>query len=416
MSGILLIILTVVFSGLIAYLGDQIGMKMGKKRISLFGLRPRYSSIIITVFTGILIAALSITVLLSTYSSLRQALLNINEVMTRLETLNEKIVKKDQELKNMKTEIKVKEKELDQLQQQKQGLESKLSSTQKEFKQAKESLKRAQNDINNLEQSKQNLENKISNLKDQRQKLENKIESLNQKITELNKDYEEVKKLANRYQAGMVQYMGEDIVYQRGDLIHTAVLKGGQSEEKTIQELNEFLQNANKVAKKRPIKVDEETGMALRLQTDDILNVARKIYNIKKGKKIIVSLVSTVNVPKNDWLLANFMLNENFIVFKAGNLIAKGTINADNPAADIEEDLKELLENINGKAIRKGLLPDTRGKVGSLDFSRFYQLLNKIKTMEGRVRVKVFAAENIWREDRLSTNLKFNIERVEENE
>ncbi len=416
MSGILLIVLTIVLSGLIAYLGDQIGMKMGKKRISLFGLRPRYSSIIITVLTGVLIAALSITVLFSTYSSLRQALLNINEVMTRLETLNQKLVTKDQELKNMKAEIKTKEDELNQLQKQKQGLESKLRSTQKEFEQARESLKQARSDIKNLEESKQNLNEKIASLESQRQQLDKKVAILNDKITKLTKDYEEVKKLANRYQAGMVQYMGEDIVYQRGDVIYTEVLKGGQSEDRTIKELNQFLQEANEVAKKRPIKVDNETGRALRLQTDDILNVARKIYNLKKGKKVIVSLVSTVNVPRDDWLLANFMLNEDFIVFKAGKLIASRIINADNSATNIEEDLKELLSNINSKAVRKGLLPDTQGKIGSLDFSRFYQLLNKIKAMEGQVKVEVYVSENIWREDRLNTNLKFDINRVQEDE
>ena len=58
MIGVLLIIAVILLSGLIAYLGDQIGMKVGKKRISVFGLRPKYTSIIITVFTGVLIAAL----------------------------------------------------------------------------------------------------------------------------------------------------------------------------------------------------------------------------------------------------------------------------------------------------------------------------------------------------------------------
>src|SRR5690554_1760518 len=105
MNGILLIIFLVIFSGLIAYLGDQIGMKVGKRRLSLFGLRPKYTSIIITVLTGVLIATLSITILLSTYSGLRQALLNINEVLNRLESLNYQLTMKDQELQDMKIEI-----------------------------------------------------------------------------------------------------------------------------------------------------------------------------------------------------------------------------------------------------------------------------------------------------------------------
>ena len=83
---------------MIAFIGDKIGMKMGKKRVSLFGLRPHYSSIIITILTGILIAVLSITILLGVYSELRQALFNINDVLTRLENLNEQLEDRDQKL------------------------------------------------------------------------------------------------------------------------------------------------------------------------------------------------------------------------------------------------------------------------------------------------------------------------------
>ncbi len=61
-------------SGLIAYLGDLVGRKVGKKRLTLFGLRPRYTSVIITVITGILIAAFSITLIFTAFSNVRTAL------------------------------------------------------------------------------------------------------------------------------------------------------------------------------------------------------------------------------------------------------------------------------------------------------------------------------------------------------
>jgi len=41
----------------VAYLGDIVGTRIGKRRISLFGLRPRHTSSVITVITGILIVA-----------------------------------------------------------------------------------------------------------------------------------------------------------------------------------------------------------------------------------------------------------------------------------------------------------------------------------------------------------------------
>ena len=53
----------VVIGGIIAFIGDRIGMKVGKKRLSIFGLRPKHTSMLITVITGIVVAATSVLVM-----------------------------------------------------------------------------------------------------------------------------------------------------------------------------------------------------------------------------------------------------------------------------------------------------------------------------------------------------------------
>lgn len=448
MNGIVIISLLVVLSGLISYLGDQIGMKVGKKRISLFGLRPRHSSIIITIITGILIAVLSLAILLGTYTSLRQALLNINEVLDRLETLNvtleekdRELTEKDRELNDMKQEIDDKSEELVRLQNQRNNLEQELQSTRSEYmeaarnlqearaelestkselqqtrgelKQTEANLSQARKDIEELEASRDELQQRVAGLQEQRQQLENKIEELDKRIDELTKNYEEARKLATQYQQNMYYYMGGDIVYQKGDVVYSGVIEGGKSEQEIIKDVKSFLEEANKVARQKPVQVDEETGMTLRLRSEDIYNVARIIYNMEEDKKVIVNLVARVNVPKNDWLYADFLLNENFIVYEKGELIATRKIDADRLPHQIEEELQALLNTVNENAIDKGLLPDTQGKVGSINFSQFYELLNEIKDMESKIRVKVYAAEDIWRQVRLSTNLEFAIEKIE---
>ena len=49
MYGIVLIAVLVATGGIIAFIGDRLGTKIGKKRLSLFGLRPRYTSTIVTI-------------------------------------------------------------------------------------------------------------------------------------------------------------------------------------------------------------------------------------------------------------------------------------------------------------------------------------------------------------------------------
>lgn len=49
MYGIFLIIVLVITGGAIAFIGDKLGSKVGKKRLSIFGLRPKHTSILVTI-------------------------------------------------------------------------------------------------------------------------------------------------------------------------------------------------------------------------------------------------------------------------------------------------------------------------------------------------------------------------------
>lgn len=409
MYGILLIIVVIVLSGLIAYLGDQIGMKVGKKRLSLFGLRPKYTSIIITILTGVLIATLTVTVLLATNNGVRQAIFNIREVLNQLDSLNQQLLLKDQDLREMKKEIEDKGEELAEMQELRDQLKERLENTQNEFSQALLDLKIAQNDIKNLEEERKDLEKRIAELNQQRQVLEDRIEELNQEIADVTEDYRRARELASKYQAGYFYYSLEDIVYQRGDIIYTDIIQGGQSQEETIQALKDFLEKANQEVMKRPVKVNEELGTALHLQYDKIFKVASEILN-KEDEKVIVRLTAAFNVPKNGVVYADFILDEDFIVFRKGEQIAGKVLDASRPPVELEKELEDLLKDINEKAIQKGLLPDNKGWVGSIDFSQFYQLLKEIQSYQDMVQIKVFASEDIWRENRLSSNLKFVIQ------
>jgi hypothetical protein len=45
-----------VVAGTVAYVGDRVGHQVGRRRLSLFGIRPRYTSTIVAIATGVLIA------------------------------------------------------------------------------------------------------------------------------------------------------------------------------------------------------------------------------------------------------------------------------------------------------------------------------------------------------------------------
>jgi hypothetical protein len=84
-SGTTLLIMAV--AGGIAYVGDRVGHQVGRRRLTLFGIRPRYTSTIVAIGTGMLIA-LSVTIVaLAASREVRNAFFRMNQITTRIAQL-----------------------------------------------------------------------------------------------------------------------------------------------------------------------------------------------------------------------------------------------------------------------------------------------------------------------------------------
>ena len=84
MTGWLLILTLLVLGGVLSTLGDRLGTRVGKARLSLLGLRPRRTAVVITVITGGLISALSLGLMLLVSRQLRVGLFELDGLQAKL--------------------------------------------------------------------------------------------------------------------------------------------------------------------------------------------------------------------------------------------------------------------------------------------------------------------------------------------
>jgi hypothetical protein len=84
-SGTTLLIMAV--AGAIAYVGDRVGHQVGRRRLTLFGIRPRYTSTIVAIGTGMLIALVVTVVALLASREVRTAFFRMNQITTRIAQL-----------------------------------------------------------------------------------------------------------------------------------------------------------------------------------------------------------------------------------------------------------------------------------------------------------------------------------------
>ena len=98
MTGWLLIISLLILGGILSTLGDRLGSRVGKARLSIFKLRPKSTAVLITVFTGSIISAISFAIMVAFNSQLRVGLFE-------LESIQEKIKNSEKELKKLEKNL-----------------------------------------------------------------------------------------------------------------------------------------------------------------------------------------------------------------------------------------------------------------------------------------------------------------------
>jgi hypothetical protein len=126
--------------GIIAFIGNFVGRYMGRNRLSLFHLRPRYTATIFTIIGGVAVALVTLTLASLISDNLRTALFGLENLKTELRTTQQ----------NLKTE--------------KEGVEKKLkekAQLETELKTIRENLKEAREKINTLSLTKDLLEKQV---------------------------------------------------------------------------------------------------------------------------------------------------------------------------------------------------------------------------------------------------------------
>jgi len=92
-TGWLLILALLVLGGILSTLGDRLGTRVGKARLSIFKLRPKSTAVLITVFTGSIISAMSFAIMVAFNSQLRVGLFELEDIQAKI-TEREKDLKK----------------------------------------------------------------------------------------------------------------------------------------------------------------------------------------------------------------------------------------------------------------------------------------------------------------------------------
>ena len=382
MSGILLIAVLVVTGGAIAFIGDRLGTKIGKKRLSIFGLRPRHTSIVITIFTGIVITTLTFGVMAAASENVRTALFGLEELNRTMQETKNNLLHTQADLETAKSE----QESTDAALQQSKADVVRLNEQQKSLE---AEAARLQTGIAELEGEKAELTAKNEELSSSNQKLQDDNAHLTVDNETLTTDNKKLEERTRQLRAGLITVREGDIAFRAGEIIASGVIRGGRSSEEVSSDMEMLAALANR-------NVSARFGSD---RSDEDIWIYRPEYEaavetITKSKQdIVVRIVAASNLVHGEEVRTTLELYPNSIIYRNKEfIIARPYELGLGDDSEAEQTVMNFLKDVNFAATTKGILPDPlRGTVGVMEGAQFYEVVAKLKGQRGPVILSAYA-------------------------
>ncbi len=121
-----LLLLILLVSALVAYLGDRVAKWAGKRHFRLLGLRPRQTATLVAVLTGVGIALLSFLAFLLVFRAAREAILEAEAIRAERQALRQEKARLEEALEAIRSEAAQALAELNALRAERQDLQEAL--------------------------------------------------------------------------------------------------------------------------------------------------------------------------------------------------------------------------------------------------------------------------------------------------
>ncbi len=369
-----LIITLLMVSAILAYFGDRVGMRIGKKRISLFGLRPRHTSQIITAFTGVVISV-GILLTMSVVSE------NVRTALFSMKFLQSQIINLTAELQESRDEAQLASIRLMESQSKLEEQEKKLREIQGQLAKVQPELEKAQKEL--------------AGLKGEKDSLEKEKAKLDQEVSRLRQE-------ADHLREGLVQVRSGRIAVFAGELLGQQVVPPGSSQ-KEVEAIFESLR------RKAELMVSLRTGISADTIILDVdLEVERtKIQEcVNALERKFIRILAGSNALLGEDVRVRYEVHDSKLVYQKGKVVASRIWQPD--AADAESFLHDLLAELNQRAVTEGIMPDpASGKIGAMDATHFFETVEILQETRQEVEVVVVVAEDIYTEG--PVKIKFEV-------
>ena len=418
--------------GFIAWLGDRLGTRIGKKRLTLFGLRPRHTAGLATVASGVAIALVTLLTLLWYDASVRRALLHGHQIVVENRDLSrrnrlyraqiaaaeDRLAPLTAQLNDARAALARQQQVAGVAEQERQTAQAALKGTQAQLADAQAGVQAAQASLAQAQAQTQAAQAETR----RQQAAVASLSAQQRQLTVLNAGLSRATaQLAGRAEAsrGDLLFRGRSLLLPEGQELGRVVVRTAQPVRTTEGQITLFLDTLSRLARSRggklgangravavailPPGTDSPRTLPPDRERDAVRALAQNIAGQNNaGRSSVVIVAHTpVNSFRGEQSEVILRAYDNALVYADNTLVASQTINGAQSETAVLEDLQAFLtEQVRPAALKRGLIPQPdpltgRPLVGAVDEATTLGLVGEIQQIGARARVAAFADGDI---------------------
>jgi len=352
-TGWLLILAVLILGGVLSTLGDRLGSRIGKARLSLFQLRPRKTAVLVTVLTGSLISALTLGLMVAVSERLRVGLFQLDQLEARLSNSRKALQASGAQLARTKNQL-----------HQAQGERKRAEADRRRADQGRAT---ARGQLKQVEARAQQLRAALAPLQQRRKQLEAERDRLGRDVKARDGELRQLQERTARGQQELKQLEGKVLALRSGDVVLSSaqplIVAQVAIPKPTLakQVVEDLLRQANLRAFEQVLPGQKPDRQLLLIPRSEVLKVEQAIRN---GGSWVVSILSAGNVLRGEnQVLAFTDVRPNQRVVNKGQVLASVTLDPLELSSDqVRARLNLLLAAARTEAMRQGSL------AGSIQF------------------------------------------------
>lgn len=394
--GWVMLLVLAIMGGIIAYLGDKIGSRVGKKKIKLFGLRPKYSSILITIITGISISAVTLGVMSILSQNVRIALFGMYQLQLQKAELEQQRDRFLEQARNLGIEMEEKNSLLAEN-------EALLRHQEDQLSEANDRIRMTQLDLEQTQAARDDMSRQLTIVQVARDEMMARNEQLNTENDELEKMQahmtETIGKLDERIKLlndKMTDIREGQVLFRVGEVLSSTVIMSGQSDTATQEALGELLTKTNDSIRNH-LGIQDGSAVLLYVSKDELEETIASLHSMPKGSKLI-RITAAGNIILGEPALVHVQIYDNNLIYHKGEVVAELTLRASDVDGSAEYEVFRFLHEVNQQAVKQGLLPDPlTGNVGSLTATQIFDTMQRIKAYNsGEIILRAVTRNDIY--------------------